>query len=127
MTPDYVAHTERINNILTEDFIRNNYNNINLENAINNLINNFNTHRIINHPIEQIVTRKVPRGVPIVDGYVFSGWDVNPPIVSGRLVNDSPSFFVPEGEVSEGNPIVVGRPIFPAWAFDVCVIGGRRI
>lgn len=93
------------------------YYNYNLENAINNMIN---------HPIEQIVSNKHPVCVPIVDGYVFCGLDNNPPLVNGKFSNDL-DVVSQETGVPYGKPVVIGRPVFPAWALDVCVIGGRRI
>jgi hypothetical protein len=111
MTPDY----QRYNNLIND----------NLSNAINNLINNFNNHRIINHPIEQIIP-KDPVGIPVVDGYVFNGWDEDPIVVRGQLINET-NYYFGEEEIPVGEPATVGRPIFPPWALDVCVIIGRKI
>lgn len=102
------------------------YYNRNIENAINNMINNFNNHRIINHPIEQIVSNKHPICVPIVDGYVFCGFDKNPHLVNGKFSNDM-DFVSQETGIPIGEPVVIGRVVFPSWALNVCVIGGRRI
>lgn len=122
MAPDYLQYSNyNINNIRTND----NINNDNLRIAINNLINNFNIHNIINHPVEQI-TPKNPVGIPVVDGYVFNGWDEDPIVVSGQLTNETNCYFGEE-LVPMGKPVAVGRPIFPPWALDVCVIGGRRV
>lgn len=115
MTPDYII------NIRTNDI-----NNQNLTNAINNLINNFNNHRILNHPIDQIVTR-VPVSIPVVDGYVFNGWDEDPVVVKGQLTNETNCYFGEEEVVPIGKPVTIGKPVFPSWALDVCVIGGRRV
>ena len=114
---------------MTPDYLRyHNYNNLtndNLSNAINNLINNFNNHRIINHPIEQIIP-KYPVGIPVVDGYIFNGWDENPIVVTGQLTNET-NYYFGEEEIPVGEPATVGRPIFPPWALDVCVIIGIKI
>ena len=104
----------------------NNYYNNNVENVINNLIDNFSNYNIINHPIDQIINNKYPRGVPVVDGYVFNGWDENPPVVLGRFSNDL-NFVTHHENIPRGQSVVIGRPVFPTWALDVCVIGGRRI
>lgn len=121
MTPDYLRYYNS-NNINTINNIRPNDN---LSNAINNLINNFNNHRIINHPIEQIIPKN-PAGIPVVDGYVFNGWDKDPIVVRGQLTNETNCYFGEE-LVPMGKPVAVGRPIFPPWALDVCVIGGRMV
>lgn len=111
---------------MTPDYLRypNNYNNLN--NVINNLINNLNNTNIINHPIDQIVPR-VPVGIAVVDGYVFNGWDEDPIVVTGRLVNECPLFFAEAVSLPFCEPVAVGRPIFPPWALDVCPSEGVRI
>lgn len=124
MTPDYLRYSNNyiINNIRTND----NYNNYNLTNAVNTLINNLNNHRILNHPIDQIVQRDTV-GVPVVDGYVFNGWDEDPVVVHGCLTNETNCYFGEEEVIPIGKPVTTGRPVFPRWALDVCVIGGRRV
>ena len=104
---------------MTSDYLRHN-------NVINNLINNFNNHNVINHPIDQIVTLN-PSGIPVVDGYVFNGWDTDFKLVRGQLTNESLYNSGEEEVVSVGVPIVVGRPIFPPWALEVCVMIGKKI
>lgn len=120
MTPDYLRYSN--NYIRTND----NYNNYNLTNVINTLINNLNNHRIFNHPIDQIVSRD-PVGIPVVDGYVFNGWDEDPVVVPGVLTNETNCYFGEEEVIPNGKPVTIGRPVYPSWALDVCVIGGRRI
>ena len=90
------------------------------------MINHFNNYRIINHPIEQIVSNNYTVGLPVVDGYVFCGFDNNPPIVTGNFSDDFNSISQEIG-IPIGKPVVVARPVFPSWAFDVCVIYGRKI
>ena len=119
MTPDYLRYYNGIINTI------NNNNSNDISNAINNLINNFNNHRIINHPIDQIIPKN-PVGIPVVDGYVFNGWDKDPIVVRGQLTNETNCYFGEE-LVPMGKPVAVGRPIFPPWALDVCVIGGRMV
>lgn len=121
MTPYYL---QRLNNYNINNI--NNINNYNLTNAVNNLINNLNNHRILNHPIDQIVSRD-PVGIPVVDGYVFNGWDKDPAVVRGKLINECYCIFTRVDKIPIGEPVVVGRPIFPPWALDVCVIGGRLL
>ena len=122
----YLQSNEYINDTWVNNNINNTYNNYNLNNAINNLINNFNIHRIINHPIDQIVPCE-PVGIPVVDGNVFNGWDEDPVVVPGVLTNETNCYFGEEEEIPVGKLVTIGRPIFPHWALDVCVIGGRRI
>lgn len=136
MTPDYIRYLN--NNIRTNDNnnlritvnnLINNYNSnnhYNFTNLINNLINNLNNHRIIDHPIDQIVPRDRV-GIPVVDGYVFNGWEEDPVIVRGKLTNET-NFYFGEGEVIPiGKPVTIGRPVFPSWTLDVYLICGRRV
>lgn len=93
--------------------------------VINNLNNNFNNHAIITHPIEQIV--KIDSiSIPVVDGYIFNGWDKEFVIIYGQITNES-NWEFDEEIVPIGKPVVVGRPIFPPWALRVCVISGRPV
>ena len=71
----------------------------------------FNNHRIINHPIEQIIPKN-PVGIPVVDGYIFNGWDKDPVVVRGQLTNETNCYFGEE-LVPLCIPVAVGRPIFP--------------
>jgi hypothetical protein len=105
MTPDYLRYNTNTNEV------------DNMSNVINNLINNFNNHRIINHPIDQIIPN--PVGIPVVDGYIFDGWDEDPIVVRGQLTNETNCYFGEE-VIPVGKPVAVGRPIFPSWALDVC-------
>mgnify|MGYP000912626158 CR=1 FL=1 len=104
---------------MTTDNIINLNRNVNNEYYYNNLVNIFNNiinQIIINHPVS----------VPIVDGYVFCGFDKNPPLVNGKFSNDM-DFVYQETGIPRCKPVVIGRAVFPKWALDVCVIGGRRI
>lgn len=124
MTPDYLHYNNNnINNIYTNNLYNINETD-NIVNAINNLINNFNNHRIINHPIDQIIP--IPVGIPVVDGYIFDGWDEDPVVVRGQLVNETNYHFGEEG-IPVGRPVTVGRPILPSWGLDACIICGRKI
>jgi hypothetical protein len=114
MTPNYLEY-----------FNNNNNNNDNLTNIINNLMYNFNNHNIIDNPIDQI-TPCPTNGIPVVDGYIFNGWDINPKIVRGSLINESVSYFNEE-IIPVGSPVVIGSPIFPPWALDVCIIRGNIV
>ena len=117
MTPDYIRYNNNINNIYHDT---NETNNI----VINRMINNFNNHRIINRPIDQLLPN--PVGIPIVDGYIFDGWDEDPMVVRGQLTNET-NYHFGEELIPVGKPVTIGRPIFPRWAFDVCVICGIKI
>ena len=105
------------------NFNANFYTHYNLTNLIiNNLIN----RGTINHPIDQIVSNKYPVGTPVVDGYVFRGWDKNTQTVEGRLTNDFSSSEQTRG-IPQCQPVVVGRPVLPSNALEVCVWGSKRL
>jgi len=116
---------------MTEDNLRyfNNYNynyHYNLTTAINNLIDDFNNHGILDHPIDQIIPRE-PIGIPVVDGYVFDGFDNDPIVVKGQLTNET-NCYSGEEVVPVGEPVTIGRPVFSSWVLDLCyVIPGRQV
>lgn len=109
MTPEYYSNVE---------------NRYNLTNAIDNMINNLINIGIVNEPIDQIISR-YSDGIPVVDGYVFNGWDENPVFVTGQLTNET--VFHTEEVIPICHPIVVGKPVFPEWALEVCFIYGQQI
>ena len=115
----------------------------NLVNALNYLMNNFNNHRydlinpMINRMIDDRMNRVtpdsvcIPSGVPVVDGYitwqyVLDGWDEDPVVVCGQLVNET-NYQFEEEAVPVGNLVTVARPILPRFALEVGVVYGRKV
>jgi len=133
ITPDYRCYTNTMNTNETD----------NLVNALNNLMYNFNNHRydLINPMINRMINDRIdrvppnpvgiPSGVPVVDGYitwqyVYEGWDENPVVVCGQLVNET-NYQFEEEAVSVGNLVTVARPILPRFALEVGVVYGRKV
>lgn len=111
----------------------------NLVNALNYLMNNFNNHRydlinpMINRMIDDRMNRVTPDsvGIPVVDGYitwqyVLDGWDEDPVVVCGQLVNET-NYQFEEEAVPVGNLVTVARPILPRFALEVGVVYGRKV
>lgn len=105
-------------------YLQNENNNF-VHNFIDHIMNNINLNNL-NINIDQIISR-VSIGIPIVDGYIFNGWDKDPIIVNGTLTNEAFEYTTNEENIPVCEPVVIGRPIFPKDALNVCVMICTRI
>lgn len=98
-------------------------------NYFNHILNNINLNNINLNNIN--VIQNISRGsigIPIVDGYIFNGWDKDPILVNGILTNEAfAEYTTSEEDIPVCEPVVIGRPIFPIDALNVGVMICTRI